>query len=185
MNQELYDLTTSVSEIGGFNVIRNIFIYGDLKFLCLLAGVTSPSPWTTVSESEMSDADFEWMRDPESVRMAAFTTADPNDREGFDRWLSRNRKNPDVIMRSIWVSGQIVGSIYTFTIEGDREVSYWLDRAVWGRGIASRALVAMLELDATRPLMARAASANLGSAAVLLRARRPALRAPHGWMPAR
>lgn len=113
---------------------------------------------------------FEWMRDPESVRMAAFTTADPDDRAGFDRWLSRNRGNPDVIMRSIWVSAEFVGSISSFTIEGDREVSYWVDRAAWGRGIASRALTAMLELDATRPLMARAATANLGSAAVLRRA---------------
>ncbi len=112
---------------------------------------------------------FEWMRDPESVRMAAFTTAHPDDREEFDRWLSRNRRNPDVIMKSIWVSAELVGSISTFTIEGDREVSYWLDRAVWGRGIASRALTAMLELDATRPLMARAATANVASSSVLRR----------------
>lgn len=50
---------------------------------------------------------FEWMRDPESVRMAAFTTARPDDREEFNRWLSRNRSNPDVIMKSIWVSAEL------------------------------------------------------------------------------
>lgn len=113
---------------------------------------------------------FEWMRDPVSVRMAAFTTEDPDDRAAFDGWLARVRANPTVIQKMIWVDGALVGSISTFEMEGEREVSYWLDRAVWGRGIASLALAAMLELDAERPLSARAATANAASAAVLERA---------------
>jgi len=119
-----------------------------------------------------TDADFlfEWMRDPVSVRMAAFTAQDPDDREAFDAWLARVRANPTVIQKMIWVDGSLVGSVSTFEMEGEREVSYWLDRAVWGRGIASAALAAMLELDAERPLSARAAAANPASAAVLERA---------------
>ncbi len=37
------------------------------------------------------DAVFEMMRDPEAVRMAAFTGADPDDRDAFDAWIARNR----------------------------------------------------------------------------------------------
>ena len=52
-------------------------------------------------------------------------------------------------------------------MEGDREVTYWVDRAFWGRGIASRALGLLLQADVTRPLTARAASANSRSIAVM------------------
>jgi RimJ/RimL family protein N-acetyltransferase len=119
-----------------------------------------------------ADADtlYEWMRDPVSVRMAAFTAQDPDDREAFDAWLARVRANPTVIQKMIWVDGSLVGSISTFEMEGEREVSYWLDRAVWGQGIASGALAALLEVDTQRPLSARAATANAASAAVLERA---------------
>ena len=39
-----------------------------------------------------ADADslYEWMRDPVSVRMAAFTAQDPDDRAAFDAWLARH-----------------------------------------------------------------------------------------------
>ena len=117
-----------------------------------------------------ADALYEWMRDPVSVRMAAFTAKDPDDRAAFDAWLARVRANPTVIQKMIWVDGNLVGSISSFELEGDREVTYWLDRAVWGRGIATRALVQLLELDAVRPLFGRAAAANAGSAKVLERA---------------
>ena len=123
-------------------------------------------------EHRDADADvvFEWMREPGAVRMAAFTHDDPDDREAFDAWLARNLGNPDVIHRSVEADGDFVGTIATFTMEGDREVTYWVDPARWGQGIASAALAAMLDLEPTRPLMARAASANLGSSAVLRKA---------------
>ena len=35
------------------------------------------------------DAIFEMMRDPEAVEMAAFTAADPDDRDAFDAWIAR------------------------------------------------------------------------------------------------
>ena len=78
-----------------------------------------------------ADADslYEWMRDPVSVHMAAFTAKDPDDRAAFDAWLARVRSNPTVIQKMIWVDGALVGSISTFEMEGEREVSYWIDRA--------------------------------------------------------
>jgi RimJ/RimL family protein N-acetyltransferase len=48
-------------------------------------------------------------------------------------------------------------------------VTYWIDRSRWGEGIAGEALRQLLERDPTRPIMARAASANVASIAVLRR----------------
>jgi RimJ/RimL family protein N-acetyltransferase len=55
-------------------------------------------------------------------------------------------------------------------VEGQTEVTYWVDRAVWGRGVASRALALFLSVVRTRPLFARAASDNAASLRVLEKA---------------
>jgi RimJ/RimL family protein N-acetyltransferase len=117
-----------------------------------------------------SDALFEWMRDPEAVALAAFTAADPDDRTAFDAWLARNLANPSVVYRMIEVDGVAVGTISSFVIEGDREISYWINRAHWGSGIATKALEAFLAELPERPLFARTAAHNIGSARVLERA---------------
>lgn len=85
------------------------------------------------------DALFDQMRDPESVRMAAFTAKDPNDRNAFDARMVSLRSSLDITMRAVTSDGQLVGSIASFVIEGDTEVTYWIDRSAGGRGIASRA----------------------------------------------
>ncbi|MEU7905517.1 GNAT family N-acetyltransferase [Actinoplanes sp. NPDC049118] len=116
------------------------------------------------------DALFEQMRDPESVRMAAFTAADPDDRAAFDAHMAKIRASPDCDNRAVTVDGRLVGSIARFVIEGETEVTYWLDRAVWGQGIAGRALALLLESVPVRPLFARVASDNVASLRVLRRA---------------
>lgn len=60
-----------------------------------------------------------------------------------------------------------MGSIGSFVVEGQTEITYWVDRAAWGRGIASQALALVLEDVGIRPLYARAASDNAGSLRVL------------------
>jgi RimJ/RimL family protein N-acetyltransferase len=122
-----------------------------------------------VDDSDL-DALFDQMRDPESVWMAAFTRKDPNDREAFDRHMAKVRTSPDVTMRAVTRDGQLVGSIASFVVEGDTEVTYWIDRSVWGHGIASRALALLVDLVPVRPLYARAASDNVGSLRVLRKA---------------
>lgn len=118
---------------------------------------------------EDSDLDglFDQMRDPESVRMAAFTARDPNDRSAFDAHMARLRSDPDVTVRAVTRDGRLVGSVGSFVIEGDTEVTYWIDRAAWGCGIATRALALLVDLIPVRPLHARAASDNGGSLSVL------------------
>jgi RimJ/RimL family protein N-acetyltransferase len=127
-----------------------------------------------VALREIEDADldvlFEQMRDPESVRMAAFTRANPDDREAFDSHMARVRSSPDTTNRAVTRDGRVVGSIAAFVIDGDTEVTYWIDRAVWGQGIASQALALFLPTIPVRPLHARAASDNVGSLRVLTKA---------------
>ena len=116
------------------------------------------------------DALFEFMHDPESVRMAAFTAEDPGDRGAFDAHMAAVRTSPGVVLRAVTLDGRLVGSISCFVVDGDTEVTYWIDRSVWGRGVAGRALGALLREVPVRPLHARAASDNAASLAVLQRA---------------
>ena len=113
------------------------------------------------------DALFDQMRDPESVRMAAFTPEDPDDRAAFDAHMARVLSAPDITHRAITCDGRLVGSIASFVIDGETEVTYWVERASWGRGIARAALALLLESVIVRPLFARAASDNIGSLKVL------------------
>jgi RimJ/RimL family protein N-acetyltransferase len=122
-----------------------------------------------VTEAD-DDALFEMMRDPEAVRMAAFTPADPSDRARFDAHRAKIRADPSVIERAVEADGVLAGSIASFVIEGDTEVTYWIDRPLWGQGVASRALALFLREVPVRPLHARAASDNPASLRVLTKA---------------
>ena len=117
-------------------------------------------------ESDL-DALFRLMSDSESVRMAAFTPEDPDDRQRFDAHMAKVMESPENTLRAITWEGDLVGSISSFVVEGQTEVTYWIDRAVWGRGIASQALALFLGVVRIRPLYARAASDNAGSLRVL------------------
>ncbi|MFD4668192.1 GNAT family N-acetyltransferase [Lentzea sp. NPDC058450] len=116
------------------------------------------------------DVLFEFMRDPEAVAMAAFTAKDPDDREAFDAHTRRNLANPETTNRVIVADGRVVGSIAAFVMEGDTEVTYWVDRSVWGQGVAGRALALLLQEVTVRPIYGRCASDNEASKRVLLKA---------------
>ena len=90
------------------------------------------------------DALFGQMRDPEAVRMAAFTPEDPDDRNTFDAHMARVRSSPDITMRAVTCDGRLAGSIASFPAEGQAEVTYWIDRAAWGKGIATQARALLL-----------------------------------------
>ena len=110
---------------------------------------------------------FAFEADPEGVRMAAFTAEDPSDRTRFDEHWRRIRANPDIIARTVVEDGVVLGHVAVFGPPQEREVTYWIDRAHWGRGVATEALRLLLAEVAQRPLHARAAADNVGSARVL------------------
>jgi RimJ/RimL family protein N-acetyltransferase len=113
---------------------------------------------------------FAMMRDPEAVRMAAFTAADPGDRDAFDAHLSRLRSSASVSIRTVEADGAFAGTVAAFTLGGEREVTYWIRRELWNRGIATAALRLLVAAEPVRPLHARVAADNIGSRRVLDRA---------------
>ncbi|MFC8676137.1 GNAT family N-acetyltransferase [Streptomyces griseorubiginosus] len=119
---------------------------------------------------EVHDSDlpvfFRQMNDPEALHMAAFTPKDPGDRDAFDAHWKRIRAS-DAVHRTVLADGDVVGSAAVYGEAGEREVTYWIDRAYWGRGIATAALRELIVQVPERPLYARAAADNAGSLRVL------------------
>ncbi|MEJ1200162.1 MULTISPECIES: GNAT family N-acetyltransferase [unclassified Streptomyces] len=119
---------------------------------------------------EVHDSDlpvfFRQMNDPEALRMAAFTPEDPADRDAFETHWRKIRASVDVV-RTILGDGDVIGSAAVYGEPGEREVTYWVDRAYWGRGVATAALRVLLAEVPDRPLYARAAADNTGSLRVL------------------
>ena len=107
---------------------------------------------------------FEHQRDPIAVAMVAFRS---RDRDAFDQHWAKLLADETKLKKTVLVDGQIVGNIGSWTSEGKREVGYWIDRAFWGRGVATDALSAFLRLEQTRPLYAGVAKHNVASVRVL------------------
>ncbi len=87
--------------------------------------------------------------------------------EAFDSHWAKVLDDPSVAARAILVGGEFVGIVSCFPRDGQDHVGYWIDRAYWGRGIASRAFRLLLEEVTKRPLIATAATSNGASLRVL------------------
>lgn len=116
-----------------------------------------------------SDLPFFWAQasDPEAQQMAAVTRPYHYDRAQFDGHWAKILADPTVLARTVLADGEVVGNVGVFGPPDEREVTYWIDRAHWGRGIATAALTALVDLDGTRPMYAHAAADNAGSIRVL------------------
>jgi RimJ/RimL family protein N-acetyltransferase len=109
---------------------------------------------------------YELQLDPESNRLAV---TNPRTAEVFDAHWAKALGDPGNISRAILSDGELVGAISCFPMDGDDHVGYWVDRAYWGQGIASRALRLLLWEVSRRPLTATAATTNVASIKVLLK----------------
>ena len=112
---------------------------------------------------------FDQWADPVAARMAAFTAPDHMDRAAFERRWARLRADETIINRAIVVDGEVAGSIGSWGEPGEREITYWIGRSHWGKGIATCALGAFLAVDPSRPLHARIAADNVASHRVLVK----------------
>jgi RimJ/RimL family protein N-acetyltransferase len=111
---------------------------------------------------------FENQLDPEANRMAAFTSKDPTDHEAFLAHWHRILTNETVILKTILFNGQVAGSVSSFEEQGRPEVTYWLGKEYWGKGIATWALAELLKKhNQARPIYSRVAKDNLASRRVL------------------
>ena len=111
---------------------------------------------------------FDFQLDRDANHMAAFTARDPTDREAFTVHWNKIMAEPTNIIRTIVCDGQVVGSVSSYVESAKPEVTYWIGRAHWGKGIATRALTTFLaQANTTRPIYARVSKDNQGSRRVL------------------
>jgi RimJ/RimL family protein N-acetyltransferase len=109
---------------------------------------------------------YDQQDDAEAAAMAAFPV---RDRDTLEAHWTRILADPTVIARTVLDDGMVAGNLVSFVAEGRREIGYWLGRAFWGHGLATRALAEFLGLIEVRPLFARVAEHNTGSRKVLSR----------------
>ena len=112
---------------------------------------------------------FEQQHDPDANWMAAFTAKDPTDWAAFAAKWAKILDDRTGTAKTIVCGGRVAGYLLNFIApwSGQREVSYWIERDHWGRGLATRALAAFVGGLAARPLYARAAADNVASIRVL------------------
>jgi len=119
--------------------------------------------------TEISDLDFlfQFQLDKEGGYLAAFMPKDPTDKSAYLKKYTKLLGDPTVNNQTIVIDNIIVGSIAKFVMEGDAEITYWIDRNFWGKGIATKALKKFLVIETARPIFARLAFDNFGSQRVL------------------
>jgi RimJ/RimL family protein N-acetyltransferase len=116
-----------------------------------------------VSENDLP-VFYEQQLDPAATRMAAFPA---REREAFMAHWATILADETVIKQTILYDGQAAGNIVSWEQAGERLVGYWIGRAYWGKGVATRALAAFLEQVTARPLYAYVAKHNGASMRVL------------------
>lgn len=123
----------------------------------------------TLRPTEISDLEtlFQFQLDKEGRYLAAFTPKDPADKTAYLDKYTRLLMDPTVNNQTIILNNTIVGSVAKFVMEGDAEITYWIDRKFWGQGIATKALKAFLTIETIRPIFGRVAIDNVGSQQVL------------------
>ncbi|UFU03838.1 GNAT family N-acetyltransferase [Ruania suaedae] len=119
------------------------------------------------------DAFFAQLRDPQAASLAGEVFEDPNDRQGFDAHWRHLRADESVHVRTIEIAEQggarVVGHIRERTVSDEHRVSFWIERACWGRGITTQALGQFLHEITVRPMIARVPRHNKPAVVVLRR----------------
>ncbi len=111
---------------------------------------------------------FEYQLDQQANFVAAFTAKDPTDRKAFDDHWKKITADKNIFIRTIIFGEQIAGYVLSYETDGAPEVSYWLGKDYWGKGIATRSLKLFLnDVSKKRPIYARVAKDNIGSIRVL------------------
>ncbi|ROI06741.1 N-acetyltransferase [Chryseobacterium sp. G0240] len=110
---------------------------------------------------------FQFQLDPEANHLAAFTSKDSTNKEAYLAKYTKLLNDTTVNNQTIMAGTVIAGSIAKFIMEGDAEITYWIDKNFWGQGVATTALKEFLKIETARPIFGRVAFDNSGSQKVL------------------
>jgi [ribosomal protein S5]-alanine N-acetyltransferase len=137
----------------------------------------------TIRNAQESDLEalYQLQLDPEYNRMAAFGSAVPEDRTAFMNHKHKILRDPACLFYTIQLDLEPIGNIGSFFFEGERDLGYGIAKEHWGKGYATRAVQAFLLIEKTRPLGARVAIHNPGSARVLEKCGFVYLKSEHGF----
>lgn len=130
------------------------------------------------------------LQHPPAQQMAAFIHENPADRAAHDAHWAKLLARDSILKRSIDLlhedaEPELVGHIISFDMEGDRELTYWIDHHHWGKGIATKALGQFCNIEKTRPMYGRAAKDNPASIKVMTANGFALLREERGYANAR
>jgi RimJ/RimL family protein N-acetyltransferase len=112
------------------------------------------------------DAIFAHQNDPLGYQLVGIL---PRSRDDFYAHWNEARHDPTVTLRAILVDERLAGHVASIVRNDLREVCYWIDRSMWGRGIATEGLRLLLAEVHQRPLYARVAKDHPASQRVLLK----------------
>jgi ribosomal-protein-alanine N-acetyltransferase len=120
-------------------------------------------------KTEINDLEFFFIfqLDNDANYLAAFTSKDPADKTAYLQKYTKLLNDPAINMQTIIVENSIADSVSKFEMEGKAEITYWIDKKYWGKGVATKALEAFLINEKMRPIFGRVAFDNFGSQKVL------------------
>lgn len=129
---------------------------------------------------------FEHQLDSSANYMTAFTAKDPADKAAFTAHWNKILADENITLKTILYDGEVAGHVLNFERFGQPEVSYWIGKNFWGRGIATKALSEFLSQVDIRPLYARAAKDNIASLFKSIKERsRPGIQRATWWQSVR
>jgi len=137
---------------------------------------------TTIDDLEHC---FIFQLDEEANYMAAFTAKDQPDKTAYLQKYTKFLDDPTINMYTIFLADVIVGSIAKYERDGEAEITYWIDKQYWGKGIATKALTHFLTIEQTRPIVGASAFDNFGSQSVLEKCGFKRVGTSHGFANAR
>ncbi len=131
--------------------------------------ITMQNTQIKLRQTEHSDLEqlFQFQLDEEANYLAAFTSKDTANKEAYFEKFTKHLADPTINMQTILLDEIIAGSVAKFIMEGEIEITYWIDKKLWGKGIATAALKRLLAIENTRPVFGRVAFDNIGSQKVL------------------
>ena len=112
---------------------------------------------------------FQFQLDQEAQSMAAFVPKNVTDKKAYFLKWSNLLIDENVNSQTILFDKTIIGSIAKFIMDGNSEITYWLDKKFWKRGLATLALRKFLLIENSRPIYGRVAFDNIGSQKVLIK----------------